>query len=412
MTRFKQLILPIIVIIIAVAIFMGLKNSKPKKEAIDKPEKVWQVNTVSVDLHTYSPEIILYGRVETPQKAVLKSALVADVLKMSALEGDLVKKGQLLASLDDVDVTLVLEQRMADLAEINALLQSEQKRFSRDTDLLKQEKQLLNLAKKSVARIKALEKTRLVSQANLEDTLATEQRQRVTLKRLEFDIADHPARLAQLKAKQSRSRALIKQAKVNIKRTQITAPFDGRVSQVHIAVGDRVRVGDSVLVVYDLTQLEVRAEIPGRYNQQVKRMLATASSLNAVAMIDGDEHELTLGRLSGEVKADSAGIDGLFRFKEKNDTLALGTFIELTLFLQEQGNVTLLPYHALYGLHYVYKLDDALLQRVAVTRVGEATDSEGEKQLLIRSDDLKQGDILLSTQLPNAMTGLRAEPVK
>jgi len=408
----KRFLLPPVVMAISLVIFMTLKNTKPEKTVTETPEKRWQVNTVNVDFKTYSPEVTLYGRVESPQKSVLKSALVADIVAVYALEGAHVKKGQLLVQLDDTDAKLTLEQRYADLEEVNALLKSEVKRVSRDRSVLEQEKSLLSLATKSVERIEALEQTRLVSQSNLEETRATQQRQMVTLKRLEFDIADHPARLAQLKARQKRSQALVQQAKVNIQRTQISAPFDGRISTLYVAKGDRVRAGDSILAVYDLSQLEVRAEIPGRYITQIQTMMATEKVLNAVAVIAGQQSDLSLERLSGEVKQNSAGIDGLFRVNNKQESLVLGSFVELTLTLKQYDQLVAIPYNTLYGLNHVYKLQDGYLQRIDVTRVGNVANEQGEKQLLIRSDGLKQGDELVSTQLPNAMSGLPAEAIK
>ena len=412
MNSLKRFLLPPVVMAISLVIFMTLKNTKPEKTVTETPEKRWQVNTVNVDFKTYSPEVTLYGRVESPQKSVLKSALVADIVAVYALEGAHVKKGQLLVQLDDTDAKLTLEQRYADLEEVNALLKSEVKRVSRDRSVLEQEKSLLSLATKSVERIEALEQTRLVSQSNLEETRATQQRQMVTLKRLEFDIADHPARLAQLKARQKRSQALVQQAKVNIQRTQISAPFDGRISTLYVAKGDRVRAGDSILAVYDLSQLEVRAEIPGRYITQIQTMMATEKVLNAVAVIAGQQSDLSLERLSGEVKQNSAGIDGLFRVNNKQESLVLGSFVELTLTLKQYDQLVAIPYNTLYGLNHVYKLQDGYLQRIDVTRVGNVANEQGEKQLLIRSDGLKQGDELVSTQLPNAMSGLPAEAIK
>jgi len=70
-----------------------------------------------------------------------------------------------------------------------------------------------------------------------------------------------------------------------------------------------------------------------------------------------------------------------------------------------------MPFNALYGLNRVYRINDGYLEAVKITRVGEYENSQGQTQLLIRSDTLQEGDRVVSTQLPNAITGLRVEAV-
>jgi len=409
MVLLKRILLPVAIVLIAIAVFMGLKQSKPEKTVIKKPEKVWRVTTVPISFQQISPEITLYGRIETPRKSTLKSALDADVLATSVLEGSEVNLGQLLIKLDDKDVALLLEQRDADLAEINALIDSEKERFKRDQGLLEQETQLLTLADKAVARSKKLEQSRLASQSTLDDALANKQRQMLTLKRLNYDIAEHPARVAQLNARKKRAQALLQQAEINFQRSNITAPFSGRISNLNVAVGDRIRPGDALLSLYDLENLEVRAQIPGRYISQVHQMMNQGKTLVATSYVDEQELSLRLERLSGEVKLDSGGIDGLFSIDANKKMLALGSFVELKLRLAQQDKVVALPFNALYGLNHVYRLNEGYLESVEIERIGEYTTASGAKQLLLRGETLVEGDQIISTQLPNAITGLRVE---
>lgn len=407
----KRVLLPLVILALAVAIFLGLKNSKPEHEVLEKAEKIWQVETISVNHQQIAPEITIYGRVETPRESTLTSALVADVLAVNVLEGTEVSVGDLLVKLDGTDAMLLVKQRKAELAEITALIRSENVRFERDQKLLENEKQLLKLADNAVVRAQKLEKSRLASQATLDDAHAVKQRQYLTLKQLEHDIAEHPARLAQLQARKQRAQALADQAQIDLERCVIKAPFTGRISQLEVAIGDRVREGDSLLSLYDLTDLEVRAQLPGRYIKQIRSMKQSGQTISAQANIDGQESEFIFERFSGAVRADSGGIDGLFKLSANNQALALGTFVELRMKLAVENNLIELPYNALYELDHVYLLEDGHLKAVKVVRVGEYQTDSGDKRLLVRSADLVQGDHVVSTQLPNAMTGLRVEAV-
>lgn len=404
----KIIFLPIIILFSAIAGFLFLKNTNLDSQPVAQSEKIWRVNTVAVTYQNLSPEITIYGRVETPRKASLNAALVADVIEVNILEGSEVEVGQTLVKLDDTDVRLLINQRQADLAEIKATIDSELLRFKQDKELLKHEKELLQIADNAVGRAKKLEQDRLASQSFLDEAYATKQRQSLVLKRLNHDIAQHPTRLAVLKAKQIRAQALLDQAQVDLQRTVIKAPFSGRVAKLDVFIGDRVRVGDRLLSIYDLKNLEVRAQIPGRYLKQIRTNLDQGKQQTATAYIDDDLLHFSLARLSGEIRPDSGGIDGLFLCTSDSNGLVLGSFVDLTLKLSQQSSVIAIPFNALYGLNKVYRLNDGHLQSVNVERVGEYHTEQGIS-LLVRSEELKQADLIVSTQLPNAITGLRVE---
>ncbi len=401
--------LPIAIILIAISVFIALKQSKPVKAKLEKPEKVWRVNTVDVEFQSISPQITVYGRVETPRKASLNAAITADVKQVNVLEGDVVQQGYILISLDDSDAQLLLQQREADLTEIEASISAEKTRYKRDKTLLVHENELLDLTEKAVTRAKKLEETRLLTRSSLDEAVANKQRQVVTVKRLNYDIAEHPTRLAVLKAKYNRAEALLGQAKLDIARSQITAPFSGRIAKLDVSIGDRVRIGDGLLSIYDLNNLELRAQIPGRYLKEIRQNLQQGKEVHAKAVLDDKTLDFVLTRLSGETREDSGGVDGLFTLKGNSHLLTLGTFLELSLELTSEQDVVEIPFNALYGLNRVYRIKEGYLEAVRIERIGEHQSSDDTVKLLIRSDDLKDGDNIVTTQLPNAMTGLRVE---
>jgi biotin carboxyl carrier protein len=391
--------------------FIGLKNSKPNKLALEKQEKVWHVNVTPVTRKAIAPQITIYGRVETPNASTLTSALVSDVIKVNVLEGSEVKQGQVLVELDATDSNLLLAQRKADLAEIYGMIDSEFQRFERDKGLLSNQQKLLELAEAEVKRASKLSDTGLASKSSYDSALTSQQQQLLSLKNLQYDIANHPARLAQLKAKQSRAQALIDQAEVDKNRSIITAPFSGRISKLNVAVGDRVRAGDALISLYDLSALEVRAQLPGRYVTQMRNMMLEGVDIVAKATVNDHEMRFGLTRFSGEVQQDSGGLDGLFKLIHDDFPLALGTFVPLTMSLAKQEGLIEIPYNALYELDHVYIIKDGHLQQVNVKQVGEYTNTSNEKRLLIQSNALTENDLIVTTQLPNAIIGLRVEAV-
>jgi len=406
---FKRLLFPIVILLIAFAIFAQLKHSKAEKSPVTKTEKVWRVSSMPVIFQDLQPELVVYGRIETPNQAHLSAALVADVIEVRALEGQRVTKGQKLIKLDDRDIQLLIKQRQAELKEITSLVNSEKSRFARDKKLLKQQVELVELAEQAVARAQKLEKSKMTSRSVLDDTIALQKQQVLALQRLEYDIADHSSRMAQLDARRIRAQALLSQAELDLSRTAIKAPFEGRVASLSVAIGDRVRAGDKLISVYELNTLEVRAQLPGRYIPNIRSAMQQGKTVTATATINNQSFTFQLDRFSGEVQRDSGGIDGLFRVLNDGKQLTVGAFVELRMALTEEKSVISIPYDALYELGKIYQISDGRLQAIKISRVGEYRDDSGEVRLLIRSADLVEDDKILTTQLPNAIPGLRVE---
>ena len=77
--------------------------------------------------------------------------------------------------------------------------------------------------------------------------------------------------------------------------------------------------------------------------------------------------------------------------------------------LPKVKQVVAIPNLALYGQNRVYRIVDSRLQAVSVDRIGDITDAQGQSLTLVRSADLQNDDLLLITQLPNAISGLLVE---
>lgn len=69
-----------------------------------------------------------------------------------------------------------------------------------------------------------------------------------------------------------------------------------------------------------------------------------------------------------------------------------------------------IPFSALYGADSVYLLtSEGRMKRVEVERIGEAAGRNGERSLLVSGEALVPGARLITTHLPNAVTGLKVD---
>lgn len=405
------------ILTVAGAIFGYLKITKPETNPIKTQEKSWVVSTVSITPTTLAPTLTLYGRVESPKNAILRTpnfALTANtaVIVVAVLEGEAVRKNQLLIQLDDQDSQLNLKQREAEVKEIEAQISAEKQNHASNLIAITHEETLLKLAQATAKRAKQLKQQRVGSQAALEDAQQLVARQRLTVVSRQTQIKTHPSRLAQLQAKRSKALALWEVARLEWQRTKILAPFNGIVSTVSVSVGDRVRSGDALVTLYDNTALEVRAQIPTQYTDVILQALSLRQTLMATAQIDAHPLLLGLDRVSGQVNRNSGGIDGLFLVMKGANTLRLGQFLNLFLTLPAQSQVVALPLSALYGKDRIYKFVAGRMQGLTVEPVGQYLDkSTKEIKVLIRNPLLKANDQIITTSLPNALEGLKVQAI-
>lgn len=434
-----KVLLPIAIISAAGYGFVHLKNSRPKAPAKPVTEQVWGVSSQLVELQDIAPEITLYGSIEAGETAQLSSTVSAFVTQVNISRGDSIKKGQKLVVLDDSELRLTLAQRKASVRDVEARIKSEinsdktnQQAFIIEQQLLAInqtnfqalikseinsdktnqqalliEQQLQAVNQKNFERQQQLVAQKLAPTSRLEDATRALQQQQLSLLNRKNTNSDHPNRIAQLESQLTQSKIQLQFALLDVERTQIVAPFDGRVLSVDTALGNRVRNGDRVVKLYNIQSLELRSQIPARYLP----MMQTADSgrgLEASTFHQGRTYRLTLDRLSAEASSSQGGIDAFFSLGGSQN-IEVGRNLQVKVKLPIQKNVAALPELAIYGQNRIYRIVDQRLEVLSIIRVGDWTSPAGDRLTLVRSNELRSGDKVLITQLPNAVTGLLVE---
>ncbi|MEN8176567.1 MAG: biotin/lipoyl-binding protein [Pseudomonadota bacterium] len=403
----KKVLPPLVILLAAFGVAAALVITKPKPPPVESREKAWLVSTQILEPRAWSPSLVLYGRVESLWSSELTSAVAADVGEVAVIEGDEVARGDLLVRLDERDARLLLAQREAEVRETEAAMITEQRRNAADLEALPRERSLLELIQAEVQRAADLVKKKVGSQSSLDIAMQSLERQAIALSKRELAIQEHESRMAELEARRVRAEALRDQALLDLERCEVAAPFDGRVSGVLVSPGKRVRVGDPLVQLYDTGALVVRAQLPSRYLPAVRRARARGSELVVQGHIDTVPVKAKLLRLAGEVSQGSGGVEALFEIEGNGEELQQGRFVRLDLSLPEQPGLVGLPPEAIYGTDRVYRVDtEQRMRGLRVERVGETRDDQGRSLVLVRGENLKAGDAVVTTQLPNAVEGL------
>ncbi len=173
------------------------------------------VEVVDVKAQSVDDRFEAVGTIEAIEGVTIVSEIDASVISLPFNEGGFIKKGDLIALLDDSQLS----------AEVN-----------RTEALYTQSKSAYN-------RVKVIVEQKAGSQQDLDDALAN-------LKVAEANYELAKARLA---------------------KTRITAPFDGFIGARKVSVGTFLRTGEKITELANLNAIRVSFSAPERYLAQLKR---------------------------------------------------------------------------------------------------------------------------------------------
>ncbi len=233
-----------IVLLIAIGVFAATRGGTK----ID-PSKL-----AKVEKGDLAKSVVATGKVTPITKVEVKSKASGIVKKLLVDYGDRVKKGQLLAQLDKIEIEAQVEQSKAALEAAQANLSSTQADLERakvdaegpDVPLLKRAyDRAVGMAKDGVVSVSALDD----AQKNYEMAL---NKQNVS----KAQVTVLKAKIAQAQAQVAQDQANLKQLQEQLSYTDIISPIDGIVLSRDVQMGDAVSsilvLGSSATLVMNL----------------------------------------------------------------------------------------------------------------------------------------------------------------
>lgn len=401
----RQWSLPLIVLVIVSLLMAWLLGSRTERKPPKLTEKTWQVAVVEIEPQRLSPQLRLYGLVEAEGHVTLTAPAAADVAEVFVQSGEQVAAGTTLLQLSPEDFEPLLRQREADLAELRAQQADLAVQRESERKALKEEQALLELARRNLERVTSLRKNRLSSDTAISDARERLGRQQLAVIAREQSLKRLDAQAKQLEARVQRAQALLDQARLALQRSVPIAPAEVVIDEVPVAPGDRLRGGDPMVSWYRPDSLQVRARLPLAYREELQQALQSANA----PLAKGMGIDFSLERLAGS--ASLAGIDAWLRPIEQSTLLRPGLSLELLLNRPPKDRAIAVPASALYDESRLFRVVEGRMQSVEVQPLGFYIDEEGEHWRLVESPELKGGDRVVVTHLPNASEGLKVRVI-
>ncbi|WP_425056222.1 efflux RND transporter periplasmic adaptor subunit [Pseudomonas abyssi] len=403
----RKRLTPVIIVLIGIVVFIILRVTRDQPEPVGNQERAWRVATETISPDAFQPRLTLYGQLESPRRFTVVAPLSGRIAELPANDGASVAKGGLLVALDEADIQPRIAQARAELADAKAQLESEKLANDADRQALRMERRLEDNARKALERMEQLVERQMVPAVELDNAQDVLDRAALTVANRQRSLTAYPSRLAALEARVERAEAALDSTRRDAERSRFIAPFDGVIGSVQVAVGDQVNANAALLDFYPLEGMELRALVPQVHSQDFINALGEGQQLEARSLDVQPPLQLTLTRIAGQ--ADASGIEALFRVNNPRADLRLGNLMAVSVARPSRNDSVALPYSALYGNNTIYTVNDSRLQAIAVERVGETLDEQGNSRVLVRSQALQSGMQIVTTHLPNAMSGLRVD---
>jgi RND family efflux transporter MFP subunit len=356
-------------VLIAVGVWFSTRATE-KKASAPAAVPVQVINVVEEDVPRYVTGI---GSVLSLQSVVIRPQVDGILTKLMVKEGQQVKSGDLLATIDDRSIRAALEQAKAQLSQSQAQL---------------------DVAQVDLKRYKLL---------TVDNSISKQQ----------YD--QQQALVNQLKATAQGNQASINAAQVQLSYTQIRSPVTGRVGIRNVDEGNFLRVSDAT-GLFSVTQIDpvsVEFSLPQQMLPTLHELLASTTPAPVNAYLGEGATGTLLGEgkltlIDNQVAATTGTIRAKATFDNAAEKLWPGQLVTVRIQTALDRNALKVPPQVVQrGIdqHYVYRVKGDKVEVVPVKV--EYQDSD-----LMLISGVNVNDVLVSDGQSRLKDGSRIEVVK
>lgn len=399
---------------------------------VPPPSAAIPVTAAPVTQRAVPVQIRAVGNVQAISSVVIKSQVDGQVLRVHFAEGQDVRKGDILFTLDPAPFEAALRQAEATLARDAAQVQQAKAALSQSVAAEKQAE--ANLARDTAQlengraqerRYKSLIDDGAISSEQY-DTVrtaataleATVEADRAAVANARAAIEAAHAAVANVQASVQADQAVADNARIQLGYTAIRAPMDGRTGSLLVHPGSAVKARDdasSMVVLNQIQPIYVTFAVPQKYLADIETYQA-AGTLHVGAALPGQAVESVQGALTfvnNTVDPATASIQLKATFANQDHRLWPGLFLNVVLTLTTEPNAMVIPSQAIQTgqqgpFVFVVKPDMAVETRNVVVERSVGADAVIRSGLVAGERVVVDGQVRL---VPGARVQLRSSAV-
>tara|TARA_B100000674_G_scaffold496999_1_gene529137 strand:- start:2586 stop:3740 length:1155 start_codon:yes stop_codon:yes gene_type:complete len=371
----KERYFPILIVVSGIMIGWLILITGPSLEPRAPPENKPLVRTITANTETIRLSSTAFGTVSPRSENELIPEVSGSIVYMSPslVSGGFFKKDDLLFSIEPLDYQVALEQSSAALKSAESELENARRNHDRQ----------INLAKKQSI---------------------SESRKEEAVNRLRFAESAH-----------REANARVSLAKKNLERTKIKAPYDGRVRNEKIDLGQFVNRGQSVANIYATDSAEIKLPVHDKELAFLDLSLfeterSEDDTVILKANFAGKQHiwNARIARTEGELDSKTrminviAEIDSPYSLKDSRPPLTIGLFVEAEILGRFVEDAIVIPQSAIQENNLVYTVNNENRLEFKKVEILRMINNQA-----IITGGLKAGDTVCVSTLRDAEPGMQ-----
>ncbi|MFT5852341.1 MAG: multidrug efflux pump subunit AcrA (membrane-fusion protein) [Colwellia sp.] len=432
-----------VIAIVGLVVMILIVKSQPDMKHKSAISLITPVNYIKVESHLIKPEIIGYGVVKPDMTLQAKAEVSGRItyIHPKLKKGEIFSQDTLLLTIDDKDYLLQLRQAQADLLVNKANLKEMTLTIVNNELELSLALEKLQVSNTEYARMLKLSQTGVVSKSSLNGEKQSLLKQKQEVQQLKNKKTLLPSTLAVMKAQLEISKAKLEKSERDLARTQVTMPFDGRISEVYTELNQYVTAGGvssagQLFDAFTLNKVIINAQFPldqfrvfaQNFNRQAfannkntPDMKDVLQSLGLSVMVKDprglfNAWPATVERFSDNLDAKSRTVGIMVSVSDSYKKVLPGTrppllegmYMKVVL-SGKPKKMLILPRFALHNKQ-VFIIDDKnLLQRVTLDKL----QYHGDLLLLetIKKQVIQANDYVITSDVFPAVNGMEVMPV-
>ncbi len=336
----------ILVLVIATLVIIKIKFFPGNTPQV-MPQQQGKPQAVTVTAYIVKPEklnnkIYISGTLLSNEEVTLMPEIAGKVTRIYFKEGSTVKKGDVLLTINDIELQAQLKK--------------------------------LQVQEKLVAEQEARQKKLLAINGISQE---------------EYDVM-----LSQVNA----TAADVELLRAQISKSQITAPFDGKIGLKNISEGSYVTPGTPIATMQQSDPMKLDFYVPEKYVSLVK----VNGKLTFTTEVGNEKHDAVVMAIEPKVDAATRTIQVRAKTDNKSGNLFSGSFVRIEFSLEESENALMIPTESIIPILKGQKVFVARGGKAEEVKVETGLRSENKVQIL---KGLTVGDTVIATGIMQLKPG-------
>ena len=368
------------ILLLASAFIAALIVFKPQAKKVAIPETVVRVDVITVERSDYPVIVHANGTIEAETRGSIVAQVSGEIVEVgdNFITGGTFNKGDVLVQIDQRDFQGNLSQAQASLSQAESTYRQEQ---------------------------------------------ATTDQAELDWRRLGNtdpapELVSRKPQMAAAKAQLDSAVAAYETAKLNLSRTTVTAPYDGRVIQRQAVLGQYVSLGTPLAEAFSTNRVEVRLPVSQQEFEQLglNQFSSTDASSEKFSVVITSSVGLQEYTWNAEIdRTDSAfdlntrqidviaEVSDPFSAKLDQPPLKIGQFVSARIQGETLDNVYVVPNKSVREGTYVYVVRDGVLVKLPL----KITWQDDENSII--ADGINDNELVVTTSLNSTLAGAKAK---